>query len=546
MKKFIKMSLVLGALTLSVNSCSTRQKVDLVVYNACIYTVDTSFSIHEAFAVDKGVFLAVGSTQEIRDCYKGRKELNLQGAAVYPAFNDAHSHFTMFAHGLSHADLRGAQSEEEIIERLQKHYELYKPDFLEGDAWDQTLWENKAFPTNEALSKAFPDIPVYLYRVDFHAYWVNDKAIELAGVKPGDPSIKPGEALLHPDGTFTGIFLEDTGAAISATAPSPNNATLKKYMMEAQNICFAYGLGSITDGGLLLHEIELLDSLQKEGLLKIRTDVWLTPSEENFARFQEPYLSDRLDITTIKLYIDGALGSRGALMYKPYSDDPGNYGIQVTSDEDFLDVCRLAQERGFRVSTHAIGDKGIRKVLDFYAQFLTPGNDLRWRIEHAQVVAPEDFKRFGELNIVPSIQPTHATSDMGWAEQRVGPERVKGAYAFKDLIQAAGWAPFGTDTPVEVFNPAYTFFAAVSRTNLQMKPEGGWYPEQILSREETLKGMTIWAAMGSCREKEKGSIEPGKWADFVVWTDDLMTIPIEEIPETSCQMNFLGGEQVFP
>ncbi len=539
-------SLALGALALSASSCSTRQKVDLVVYNACVYTVDNSFSVHEAFAVDKGVFLAVGSTEDIRQYYKGRKEFNMEGAAVYPAFHDSHSHFTQFANGLSHVDLRGSVSEEEVIARLKEHYELYEPAFLEGDGWDQTLWEDKSFPGNQALSDAFPHIPVYLRRVDFHALWVNNKAIELSGLQPGDPGIRPGEAILTEDGRFTGVFLEDTGVRIRADIPPMDDKTQETYLQKAQEICFSYGLGSVTDGGLSLEKIVLLDSLQKAGVLTIRVDAWISPSEKNFERFTSPYRSDKLDVSAVKLFIDGALGSRGALLYKPYTDDPGNYGIQVTSDRDFTLACKKAFERGLQVATHAIGDKGVGKVLDLYQPFLAPGNDLRWRIEHSQIVAPADFERFKNMGVVPSIQPTHATSDMGWAEERVGPERIKGAYAFQDLIQTIGWAPLGTDAPVESINPLYTFFAAIARTNAEFWPEGGWQPENAVSREETLKGMTLWGAKGYFREDQKGSIEPGKWADFIVWTKDLMTIPVEEILDTSCKMTFVAGEQVYP
>ncbi|MDD2288897.1 MAG: amidohydrolase [Bacteroidales bacterium] len=546
MKKHL-ITLILTGMTLIVPaSCSSRRPVDLVVYNARVYTVDSSFAVCQAFAVDKGIFVATGTTEQIREQFKGRKEINLDGAPVYPAFNDAHSHLFQVAQGLRYVDLRGAASIDEVIARLQKQVDLYQPGFLVGDGWDQTLWEDKDLPDNEKLNTAFPNIPVYLRRVDYHALWVNDRAIELAGLHPGDPSIPPGEALINSPGLFTGVFLENTCERLNATIPPMSDQELVDCILQAQDLCFSYGLGSVTDAGLSLNRIMLLDSLQKTGSLRLRTDVWMDPSQENFSHFTSPYRSERLDVSAVKLYIDGALGSSGALLYEPYSDNPANTGIQVTEDAAFRKYCQKAYERGFQVATHAIGDKGVAKVLDFYALFLEPGNDLRWRIEHAQVVAPGDFKRFGALNIVPSVQPTHATADMGWAAARLGPERVKGAYAFQDLICAAGWAPFGTDAPVESINPLYTFFAAISRMDRNFNPQGGWQVENAVSRENTLRGMTIWAARGSFREKEKGSIEPGKWADFVVWSGDLMTLPIEEIPKTGCSMTFIAGDQVYP
>ena len=546
MKTHIYLLLAMGINLIIPASCNSQKTVDLVVYNANVYTVDPSFSKCEAFAVDKGIFLSTGTTDQIRTKYKGRRELDLQGAPVYPAFNDAHAHFIQVAQGLRHVDLRGCLSIAEVIDRLEKHYNVYKPAFLVGDGWDQTLWENKDLPSNDLLNRSFPDIPVFLRRVDFHALWVNDKTIEMAGLRPGDSGIAPGEAILTADGHFTGVFLENTYERINATIPPMTDRALTECILEAQELCFSYGLGSVSDAGLPLEQILLLDSLQKAGSLKIRTDVWMNPSEENFTRFTRPYRSERLDVSAVKLYIDGALGSSGALLYEPYRDDPHNYGMQVTSDKFFTEVCQKALQGGFQVATHAIGDKGVGKVLDLYEPFLNPGNDLRWRIEHAQVVAPGDFKRFGTLGVVPSIQPTHATSDMGWAAERLGPERVKGAYAFQDLLNESGWAPFGTDAPVESINPLYTFYAAISRMNRDFLPEGGWQPENAVSRENTLRGMTFWAAKGSFRETDKGSVEPGKWADFVVWGDDLMVLPVEDIPATSCKMTFVAGEQVYP
>lgn len=545
MKNVVFLLMVMGILS-GAGACSTRRTVDLVLYNAIVYTIDADFSLCEAFAVQDGRFIETGTAEYILGKYKGRREVDAKGLPVYPAFNDAHSHFLQVAEGLRYVDLRGAASVHEVTDRLKDHYNKYKPAFIVGDGWDQTLWADPSLPLNDALNEAFPDIPVYLRRVDFHAIWVNDRAIRLAGLTENDPDIPRGEALYRPgSGKFTGVFLENTYERINANIPPMDRETQIECIKEAQELCFSWGLGSVTDAGLPLCSIELFDSLAKSSTLKLRLDIWMNPSEENFTHFPRPYRSDRLSVSAVKIYIDGALGSAGALLFEPYSDNPASFGIQVTPDGTFLAICKKASDAGFQVATHAIGDKGVSKVLDLYTPFLAPDNDLRWRIEHSQVVAPKDFVRFSELNVVPSIQPTHATSDMGWAATRLGPVRVKGAYACKRLIETIGWAPFGTDAPVESINPLYTFFSAVTRMNADMQPEGGWQSEDAVSRENALRGMTIWAAKGNFEETKKGSIEKNKAADFIIWSGDLMTLPAAEILSTHCMATYINGELLF-
>jgi predicted amidohydrolase YtcJ len=281
-----------------------------------------------------------------------------------------------------------------------------------------------------------------------------------------------------------------------------------------------------------------------EGSLKLRTDVWLTPNSDNLERFTTEYKNNRLRIGAIKLYVDGALGSRGALMIKPYSDMPGNKGISVITREDFMEMCKWAYDHKFQVATHCIGDAANREALTVYSQFLPEGNDLRWRIEHSQIIAKDDLDLFGKYKIVPSIQPTHATSDMLWADERLG-ERISDAYIYKQLLSQMGWLPSGTDFPVEQVNPVYTFFAAVFRKNLDFIPEEGFQMENALSREEALRSMTIWAAKASFEENIKGSLEPGKFADFIVLDRDIMTEEEKSVPGTKVKMTYLAGEKVY-
>lgn len=523
--------------------CKMKERADLIVYNGTIYTVDDQFSIVNAMAVRDGLIIATGSDDQILNQYRAAVITDLEGAPVYPGFNDAHCHLTGLGRGLTRVDLRGTTSFEEIIGKLKERYEKDKPAYLAGDGWDQNLWPVKEFPDNSALNELFPDIPVVLSRIDFHAVIVNDAAIKKLGINPGDKDIPADEALIK-EGKFQGVFLENTADKFKAVIPDPVASELRDMFVMAQNECFKYGLTSISHAGESLDIIKVLDSMATEGSLKLRTDVWLTPNSDNLERFTTEYKNNRLRIGAIKLYVDGALGSRGALMIKPYSDMPGNKGISVITREDFMEMCKWAYDHKFQVATHCIGDAANREALTVYSQFLPEGNDLRWRIEHSQIIAKEDLDIFGKYKIVPSIQPTHATSDMLWADERLG-ERISDAYIYKQLLSQMGWLPSGTDFPVEQVNPVYTFFAAVFRKNLDFIPEEGFQMENALSREEALRSMTIWAAKASFEENIKGSLEPGKFADFIVLDRDIMTEEEKSVPGTKVKMTYLAGEKVY-
>lgn len=321
----------------------------------------------------------------------------------------------------------------------------------------------------------------------------------------------------------------------------------RKALQVAEAKCFAVGLTSVQDAGLEKDVVDMIDKMQQEGALKMRIYAILTPSEANLNSYlmKGTYSTDYLTVRSVKLYADGALGSRGARMIEAYSDDSGNIGLFMYEPAYYSKVCELALKHGFQVNTHAIGDMGNRFVLDLYSNFLKGKNDYRWRIEHAQVIHPDDFQKFKEFSIIPSVQPTHATSDMYWAENRVGPERIKGAYAYKELLSQNGWLPMGTDFPVENINPLYTFYAAVARKDLQGKPEEGFQSENALSREEAIRGMTIWAAKSAFEDNIKGSIEAGKFADFVILETDIMTEEIIKIPSTKVASTYLNGIKVF-
>ncbi|MFV0269006.1 MAG: amidohydrolase [Draconibacterium sp.] len=542
MKKLVPVLVILFFMI----SCTTKEKVDLVLTNATLYSIDKDFTTAEAMAVNQGKVVAVGTSEEIRSKYEGQISLDLNGKFVYPGFNDAHCHFNGYGSNLTqYADLRGTQSPEEIYERLKTHHEKFGGEWILGRSWDQNDWEVKQFPDKTKLDELFPDTPVYLVRVDGHAGWCNSEALEMAGVNASS-KMKGGEVLLK-NGEPTGILIDNAMGLVFRLVPDITPEQQKKGLLAAQKNCFEAGLTSVTDCGLGKHTILLMDEMQKAGVLKMRINAMLDPTQENFEYFVKKgaYKTNRLLVNTIKIYADGALGSRGALLLADYSDDPGNRGLQIEPQEFYDSICRLAYDNNFVVATHAIGDGGNRLVLDTYAKHLKGKNDRRWRIEHSQIVNPDDFEKFGQYSIVPSIQATHCTSDMPWAEDRLGPERIKGAYAYQTLLRQNGWLPNGTDFPVENIEPLFTFYSSVFRTDHEGSPEGGWHINEGLTREQTLRSMTTWGAKASFEENEKGSLEPGKYADFVVLDTDLMTATPEEILKAKVESTWIGGEKVF-
>ena len=538
--------LVLVILCIMSSCNSQKMKVDLIVSNAKIYTVDDSFSIAESFAISEGKYIAVGATEDILAKYSSNQVLDCKGQPVYPGFNDAHCHF--YGYGIDliqYAILDGLSDQERIYKKLDEYREKTGENWILGRGWDQNLWPEKAFPDNMRLSELFPDVPVYLVRVDGHAAWCNTKAIELAGVS-SKTKVDGGEVILR-NGQPSGVLVDNAMNLVFNRIPFPSEELKTQALLLAQKNCFAVGLTSVTDCGLPKETILLIDTLQKKGDLLMQMNVMMDPSKENFDYFLKkgPYETDRLQVRSMKLYADGALGSRGAYLLSDYSDQPGKRGLLMNPEAYFDSICKKAYDAGFQVATHCIGDGANRFILNIYGKFLKGKNDMRWRIEHAQVVAPEDFDLFGKYAVIPSIQATHATSDMLWSDERLGVDRVKGAYAYKQLLDQNGWLPNGTDFPIEDISPLKTFYASVYRKNLEGRPESGFQMENALSRREALKSITIWAAKAGFQENKMGSIEPGKSADFVILNNDLMTCSEDAILASKVLKTVLRGETVY-
>jgi predicted amidohydrolase YtcJ len=540
------MTLTTALLTVLLACCTPEKSgADLILTNGKVYTVDTDFSMAEAIAIKDHRILAVGSTAEILKTYASGQIRNLEGACVYPGWIDAHCHFFGYGMNLNAVDVAGTRSVDEIIDALKEHRAAHPGAWITGRGWDQNDWEVQEFPDKSMLDAHFPDTPVLLRRIDGHAAWVNSRALELAGVTAR--SRVDGGSVMLSKGEPTGILVDNAIGLVSSIIPSPSEEEMKAALLEAERNCFEVGLTSVQDAGLSYSVVQLIDELHGEGSLKIRINAWLSPSEENFTRYVEKgiYQTDYLSVNTVKLFTDGALGSRGARMIEPYSDDPGNLGLYVTPLDVLEQQCQRAYEHGFAVATHCIGDGANRETLKIYAGILGGKNDRRWRIEHAQIIHPDDFHYFRDYNIIPSVQSTHATSDMYWAEQRVGASRMPGAYAYRHLLEQNGWLANGSDFPVERINPLFGFYAAVARKDQEGYPPEGFQKEDALSREQALRAMTIWAARAGQEEHLKGSIEAGKLADLTITAEDLMTAPEEELFMIRVLSTYSGGELVF-
>lgn len=523
-------------------SCTRVEQVDTLLYNATFYTLDSLQPEASVIAIKDQRIVAVGQ-QSLLDRFEANERIDLEGAFAYPGLIDAHCHFYQLGLNESRLSLLGTQSFEEIVDRIKAFDAQYAPSVLYAWGWDQNDWPIAEFPVNTLLNELFPDRPVVLRRIDGHAYLVNDYALNLAGITVYTEV--EGGAILKKANRLTGVLIDGPMRLIDESLPEMDRDSQVRALLAAQQIAFENGLTTVNDAGLSRSVIELIDSLHQTGDLKMRVYAMISASKDQLDYYLDrgPVKTPRLNVRSFKVYADGALGSRGAALKEPYADDHEHYGAIVTPLEEMQSIAERLAKSDFQMNTHAIGDSANYFVLDLYERVLSNPAKVRWKIEHAQVVDEADFDRFAQ-GIIPSVQPTHATSDMYWAEDRLGAERIKGAYAYQALLQRAKMLALGTDFPVEQVSPLLTFYAAVARQDLSGFPSRGYFAEQALTREQALKGMTTWAAYSNFEEHEKGMLKPGYYADITVLSHDLMRINLSEIPKVAVKLVFLAGERV--
>lgn len=495
-----------------------------------------------------GVIRAVGPAAELRSAHPSARVVDATGATILPGLTDAHGHLYGLGLALDIVSLVDTTSYDEVIARVRdRASRAAAGEWIQGRGWDQNDWPVKEFPTAAALDAAVPDKPVWLRRIDGHAGLANSAAMRAAGVTRDSKDPEGGKILRDANGNPTGVFIDEAMGLVDRAVPPPTTEQHKARVLAAAQAIAATGLTEMHDAGIDGATITAVQELIDEKRFPIRVYAMLGDNAPLLATWfgQKPLVGygGRLTVRSVKLYADGALGSRGAALLAPYSDDPGNSGLMIATPEHIEDVARRAKAAGFQVNAHAIGDRGVRNVIDAYAKAGIAPND-RYRIEHLQVISPPDVPRLVQHGIIASMQPTHATSDMYWAEARLGPERVKGAYAWRTILNAGGRLALGSDFPVELVNPFHGIHAAVTRQDQKNWPAGGWYPAEALTLKEAIRGFTLDAAHAAFEEGTRGTIEVGKLADLTIVEGDLYALPASELYKAKVRYTVVGGEVV--
>jgi hypothetical protein len=543
------------------------QEASMLLVNGVVYTVNEKQPTAQAVAIRGDRIVGVGTNDEMRARFRTTNIVDLKGKAVYPGFIDSHAHLESLGAALMNLDLGETSSVEQIQRRVADRAASIQPGrWIRGRGWDQNKWPSKSFPTHQMLDAVSRDVPVYLTRVDGHAMWVNNKVLVAAGITRATPDPDGGKIVRDAAGNPTGVFIDNAITLLESVLPEPSESERTEAIEKAVQECVKVGLTEVHDMGTDLTGIEIYKKLIQAGKFPFRVYAAIGGRSSVSGRISfgglgetwDYYLKNgpeigkydgRLTVRSLKLYADGALGSRGAALIEPYSDDPTNRGLTLTSSDELKSAAMQALEHGFQLCIHAIGDRANHIVLNVYEEAFksnpAKSNNARFRIEHAQVIDQKDIPRFHQLGVLPMMQPTHCTSDMYWAEDRLGPTRINGAYAWRSLLDEGSIVPAGSDFPVESPNPLWGFYAAITRQDHSSWPDSGWHPEQRMSRKEALQAFTIWAAFASFEEKTKGSLEPGKVADLIVLSDDIMKTEPRKILDTSVDLTMIAGEVVY-
>lgn len=565
---------------ITLTSCS-REMPDRIFYNGKIYTLDDKNSVFEAIAVKDGLIYDLGTSEKLLKKYSDIEKIDLKNSIMLPGFIDAHGHITGYGENLLQINLVGTNSQEEIADLVRtKANQIEKGKWILGVGWDQNDWHDKSWPDHLILDKAAPDHPVALTRIDGHALWVNKKALELAGINKSTSNPDGGEIKKDKNGNPTGVLIDNAMNLVYKVIPSPTEEELINTVLVSARNLIKYGITSVHDMGVSERTIQVYKKLADDGLLPIRIHAYVDGIGETWKKYLQEgklvgYSNNFVNVDGIKLFVDGAMGSRGALMSEPYQDDLGNYGLLLLNENEIYKVTKDALTKGLQVATHAIGDSGNFLVLNAYEKAINELNpaDHRLRIEHVQVIKPEDAERLAKLKVIPSMQPVHATSDMPWAEARLGPGRVKWSYALRMVLNESKMIAGGSDFPVENPSVLEGIYAAVTRQDKNGLPrnskdvenlvkekkwvlskegikdplnfENGWYPDQKLTIDEAVKCFTKWAAYAVFEENKKGTIEIGKWADFIVLDKDLFKIEPKEILNTNVVLTVVNGKVVY-
>ncbi len=546
--KFILGLLILSCITLT-SSCMKGESVDLVIHNARIHTLNGLDKIEDAIAIRDGQIVEVGPERQILNKYSANEYIDAEQKHIYPGFTDAHGHLMAYARQKLSVNLVGCRSYDELIVRVQKYKAKNKADFILGSGWDQTLWDEEEFPTNTQLNEEFPNISVALVRVDGHSMLVNDHLLKSSNViqlVESSPEEYDGGYFIYSDDSIpTGMIIDNAMNPIFELAPEFSKKKLTNAIKEIQNELFSYGITGVHEAGIENKDLGLFQSWVTKDILDLNIYGMLKPSEENiaFARKEGIYENENLSIRSFKVFADGALGSRGAFLKAPYSDQPNKSGHLTLPFEEIDRIAKICEEVGYQMNTHSIGDSTNRLMLDLYKRVFKTNPDHRWRIEHAQVIDIEDLGALAAAGAFPSIQPTHAVTDHPWVLKRIGPERMKGAYAYQAILEEFGIVAIGSDFPFDQLDPFKTIHAATNRLDWEGRPSGGFLPEQKISLDDCIKGMTLWASMAAFQENQLGTIEEGKDATIVIFENPIASY--SKFKNNFANTVFIKGKKVY-